>query len=51
MWDMYAFGNYELFCRELRDLPEKAPNGIKFTREEIDAVLGGNAARILCINP
>ncbi|MBW2051879.1 MAG: amidohydrolase family protein, partial [Deltaproteobacteria bacterium] len=77
MWDHYAFTNYNLFCRELRDLidyagiskvlfgtdnpipyiieptknwidllkdlPDKAPNGIVFTREEIDAILGGNA--------
>lgn len=84
MWDLYAFGNYGLFCRELRDimdlagsdkilfgtddpvfkivrrtgdwirllkdLPEKAPNGIRFTKEEIGAVLGGNAARILGMN-
>lgn len=81
MWDMLAFGKYEFFCRELRDiidfagpskvlfgtdgpvmtllepavsminllknLPKKAPNGIKFTKEEIDAILGGNAATIL----
>ena len=85
MWDLYAFGNYELFCRELRDLidfagankilfgtddpvfkivrstddwirllkdlPEKAPKGIKFTKEEIDAILGGNAVKLLGINP
>ena len=81
MWDTYAFGHYELFCRELRDLidltgaekilfgtddpvfeivrptndwiqllkdlPEKAPVGIKFTREEVNAILGGNAAKLL----
>lgn len=81
MWDLHAFGHYELFCRELRDLidfsgadkilfgtddpifkivrptsdwiqllkdlPEKAPAGIRFTKEEIDAVLGGNAAKLL----
>jgi predicted TIM-barrel fold metal-dependent hydrolase len=81
MWDVPAFGHYELFCRELRDiidlvgpskvlfgtdgpvypvaespgdwvrlikdLPERAPEGIRFTREEADAILGGNAARIL----
>jgi predicted TIM-barrel fold metal-dependent hydrolase len=81
MWDVYAFGRYELFCRELRDLidfagiekvlfgtdnpifsivrptrdwiqlikdlPENAPVGIKFTNEEVDAILGGNAAKIL----
>ncbi|MEW6441405.1 MAG: amidohydrolase family protein [bacterium] len=81
MWAPYAFGKYELFCRELRDLldyagadkvlfatddpiscavvdtrewirvirelPEKAPAGIRFTREEVDGILGGNAARML----
>jgi len=81
MWDKYAFGRYELFCRELRDLidyagiskvlfatdnplttiveptknwiqlikdlPDKAPEGIKFTKEEVDAILGGNAAALL----
>ena len=81
MCDAYAFGHYELFCRELRDLldyagaskvlfgtdgpvfesviptkkwiqllkdlPEKAPEGIHFSEEEIDGILGGNAASIL----
>jgi predicted TIM-barrel fold metal-dependent hydrolase len=81
MWVSFAFGNYNLFCQELRtildyvgaskvlfgtddpiyntiaptkdwiqllkDLPNKAPDGIVFTREEIDAILGGNAAGIL----
>jgi len=84
MWGPYAFGKFELFCRELRDvidyagveqvlfgsdspifdivlpvedlieklkkLPEEAPNGIKFTEEEIDAILGGNAAKLLNIS-
>jgi len=81
MWDAHAFGHYELFCRELRDiidyagvtkvlfgtdnplfntveptrnwihllrgLPANAPDGIKFTEEEVAAMLGGNAASIL----
>ncbi|UCD56139.1 MAG: amidohydrolase family protein [Candidatus Hydrogenedentota bacterium] len=81
MWDAFAFGHYELFCRELRDLidyagvskvlfgtdnpifgiviptrdwiqlikdlPVKAPEGIRFTREEVDGILGGNAASLL----
>lgn len=81
MWDSYAFGRYELFCRELRDildyagchkvlfgtdnplfntveptrnwvrllkeLPARAPEGIRFTEEEIAAILGGNAASLL----
>ncbi|UCD85726.1 MAG: amidohydrolase family protein [Deltaproteobacteria bacterium] len=81
MWDIFAFGHYELFCRELRnlidyagvskvllgtdgpvfsiieptknwiqlikDLPTKAPAGIKFTEAEVTAILGGNAATLL----
>jgi predicted TIM-barrel fold metal-dependent hydrolase len=81
MWDLHAFGHYELFCRELRDildyvgankvlfgtdnpifntieptrnwiqllkeLPAKAPQGIKFTEDEVAAILGGNAAKLL----
>jgi predicted TIM-barrel fold metal-dependent hydrolase len=81
MWDATAFGNYGLFCRELRDLvdfagiekvlfgtddpinrvvrptkewvqlirdlPDNAADGIEFTREEVDAILGGNAATVL----
>jgi predicted TIM-barrel fold metal-dependent hydrolase len=84
MWDLPAFGNYELFCRELRDLidfagvdkilfgtddpvfrivrptnkwirllkelPENAPPGISFTNEEVEAILGGNAAKLLGLN-
>jgi predicted TIM-barrel fold metal-dependent hydrolase len=81
MWDAFAFGHYELFCRELRDiidyagaskvlfgtdnpiygivvptrdwiqlirdLPTNAPDGIKFTQDEVEAILGGNAASLL----
>ena len=36
------FSNYKI-----RDLPETAPNGIKFTREEINAILGDNAVKLL----
>ncbi|MBW1709991.1 MAG: class II aldolase/adducin family protein [Deltaproteobacteria bacterium] len=80
MWDSYAFGNYRLFCRELRDildyagadkvlfgtdnpifntvmptkeyiqlikdLPANSPEGIEFTKEEVDGILGGNAAKV-----
>lgn len=31
----------------IRSLPEKAPQGIAFTEDEVAAILGGNAARIL----
>lgn len=81
MWDVYAFGRYELFCRDLRDLidfvgiekvlfgtdgpiaqivrptrewialirdlPTKAPTGVRFTEEEVYAILGGNAISLL----
>jgi predicted TIM-barrel fold metal-dependent hydrolase len=81
MWDAFAFGRYELFCRELRDLidyagiekvlfgtdnpifgilhptrvwikliaqlPVNAPDGINFTKAEVAAILGGNAASLL----
>lgn len=33
----------------IRELPRKAPEGIGFTEEEVAAILGGNAARILGI--
>jgi len=35
------------YVQLIKDLPEKAPDGITFTSEEIEAVLGGNAARLL----
>jgi len=35
------------FINLIQNLPEKAPDGLKFTREEVDAVLGGNAKRLL----
>ena len=84
MWDLHAFGHYELFCRELRnlmdfagadkilfgtddpvfkivrstkewirllkELPENAPPGISFTKKEVEAILGGNAATLLGLN-
>jgi len=79
-WQTLAKRNFPLFCRELREiidkagcdkilfgtdgpifdptiptgeyirimrsLPEGAPDGTRFTTEEIDAILGGNAERI-----
>ncbi|TXT61093.1 MAG: hypothetical protein BAJALOKI2v1_50061 [Promethearchaeota archaeon] len=38
------------FIEFLKGLPEKAPNGIKFTKEEINAILGENAAKLLGLN-
>jgi len=35
------------WVRTIRDLPEKAPEGIRFTKDEVDMILGGNAAKIL----
>ena len=81
MWNHFAYGKFDLFCRELRDLidyvgvekilfgsdgpiydvvlpvkdyieilkslPKKAPKGTKFTNDEINAILGDNAAKLL----
>lgn len=33
----------------IKDLPSKAPEGLKFTQEEVDLMLGGNAKRIFGI--
>jgi hypothetical protein len=30
----------------LRDLPAKAPKGYEFSQEEVDLMLGGNAAKV-----
>ena len=38
------------WIRLLKELPEKAPAGINFTNEEVEAVLGGNAAKLLGLN-
>ncbi|MCD6281472.1 MAG: amidohydrolase family protein [Deltaproteobacteria bacterium] len=35
------------WLKMIKDLPENAPDGLKFTKEEIDAVLGENAAKII----
>ena len=35
------------WVRTIRELPEKAPVGIRFTREEVEKILGGNARAIL----
>lgn len=35
------------FIQMIRGLPQKAPDGIRFTQEEIDAILGGNARKFL----
>ena len=31
----------------IKDLPQKSPNGIKFTEHEIALIMGGNAQRLL----
>ena len=38
------------YVRLIKDLPQKSPDGITFTEEEIQAVLGGNAARLFNID-
>ncbi len=35
------------FIDVIKNLPKNAPKGIKFTEDEIDAILGGNAAKLL----
>lgn len=37
----------EHWVHTVKDLPEKAPAGIRFTKEEVDMILGGNAAKLL----
>jgi predicted TIM-barrel fold metal-dependent hydrolase len=39
------------FIQMMQDLPKKAPKGYGFSREEVDLMLGGNAARLLGIDP
>jgi predicted TIM-barrel fold metal-dependent hydrolase len=34
----------------IKELPEKAPEGIRFTQEEVESILGGNAASVLGLN-
>ena len=38
------------FVNIIKRLPAKAPEGIKFTQEEVDLILGGNAQRIFGIS-
>jgi predicted TIM-barrel fold metal-dependent hydrolase len=35
------------YVQMIKDLPTQAPEGISFTEAEVEAVLGGNAKRIL----
>jgi len=39
------------WVQTIKDLPRNAPDGIRFTEEEIAAVLGGNAQRVLKLDP
>ena len=41
--------NNEQWVKIIKDLPSKASQGIKFTSEEVSAILAGNARRILGI--
>jgi predicted TIM-barrel fold metal-dependent hydrolase len=36
----------EQFIQILKDLPHNAPGGIKFTEDEVEAILGGNAKKV-----
>ena len=38
------------WAQQIKNLTEKAPAGIRFTQAEADAILGGNAARVLGLN-
>lgn len=38
------------YLRIIRGLPERAPAPFKFTQQEVDAILGGNAQRLLNIS-
>ena len=53
----YKGDNYEKFIQGrkkwvnmIKRLPTKAPEGIKFTQNEVELMLGGNAQRIFEIN-
>jgi predicted TIM-barrel fold metal-dependent hydrolase len=35
----------------IRNLPENAPDGLIFTKEEIDLLVGGNAEKVLAAIP
>jgi hypothetical protein len=39
----------EDFIQILRDLPQKAPLGVRFTKEEVEGILGGNAKKVFGI--
>jgi uncharacterized protein len=39
----------EDFIGIIRDLPQKAPPGVRFTREEVEGILGGNARNVFSI--
>jgi predicted TIM-barrel fold metal-dependent hydrolase len=37
------------YIQLIQNLPKDAPKGIKFTKEEVEAILGNNAAKLLGI--
>ncbi|MBN1663507.1 MAG: amidohydrolase family protein [Deltaproteobacteria bacterium] len=37
----------EHWVQTIKNLPSKAPEGVHFTKDEVDMILGGNAAKIL----
>jgi hypothetical protein len=36
------------YIQLLKELPEKAPEGIPFTEDEVDGILGHNAYALFC---
>lgn len=46
---LHGEGKSESKVKMIRNLPTKAPQGLKFTRAEVEDVLHGNAARLLKI--
>ena len=52
MWgtDSPAFDvliSFQSYIKIMKDLTKDSSDGINFTKEEVDAILGGNAKRIL----
>jgi predicted TIM-barrel fold metal-dependent hydrolase len=38
------------YIQLIKNLPKDAPKGIKFTEEEVKAILGNNAAKLLGVS-
>ena len=44
---LFRYISNKWFVERLKDLPEDSSDGLVFTHDEIDAVLGDNAVKIL----